>query len=135
MVHAHGEGPRFEVEVEIEEEPYNVDRAVSAPTCGTEGELGVGVEGGTLFSVEGSIRRGIAEDVEHGEEGGSGIGIRWQFALDSGDGRERGAEGFCGRSVFRRVEVRQEEGRGLGWKERREVFGEGGELRPWIGSG
>lgn len=94
MVDANGKSPRFEVKIELEEEPYDVDRVVSAATCGKEGELSVGVEDGTLFGVEGSVRWGIAEDVEHGEEGGHGGGLGWRFILGARDGRERCAEGF-----------------------------------------
>lgn len=95
MVDAHGEGPGLEVEIEVEEEPYDVDRVVSASTCGTERKLGICVEVGTLLGVEGSVRGGIAEDVEHGEKGGMRGGIGWRFVLSARDGREGSAEGSC----------------------------------------
>ena len=119
MVDTHGECSRFEIELELEEKPHDIDRVVCAVTCGTEGELGVGVEGGTPFGVKGGIRGGIAEDIEHVEEGG---GIGWRFALGARDGRERGTEGVCRRRVVWRVEVGLEKGSGVGWEERREVI-------------
>lgn len=96
MVNAQGKRPGFEVEIEVEEEPYNVDRVVSAATSGTESKESIGVESGTLFRIEGRIGGEIAEDVEHGEEGGRVGGLGGGFILlGAYDGRKRGAEGSC----------------------------------------
>lgn len=119
MVDTHGECPRFEIELELEEKPHDIDRVISTVTCGTQGELGVGVEGGTPLGVEGGIRGGIAEDIEHVEEGGS---MGWRFALGARNGRQSGTESVCRRRVFWQVEVGPEKGRGVRWEECREVF-------------